>query len=63
MNTEMKKRRTNLMQKTIAVLLSAVLIAGAVWNDALPDVRAQERSAETVQESAGADVQIGRAHV
>ena len=54
---EMKKRRTNLMQKTIAVLLSAVLIAGAVWNDALPDVRAQERSAETVQESAGADVQ------
>ena len=45
------------MQKTIAVLLSAVLIAGAVWNDALPDVRAQERSAESVQESAGADVQ------
>lgn len=45
------------MQKTIAVLLSAVLVTGAVWNDALPDVRAQERSAETVQEPAGADVQ------
>lgn len=65
---EMKKRRTNLMQKTIAVLLAAVLVVSMASNEAPMTVLAdetdgqQEHVAETTAETVedGTETEEGR---